>query len=74
MTEEYRLNVYIHFDKKSNLKIIYASEDNTEENLDDMVNSASNLLNDLEKYLVTESIILSEKQMFERFSKYYEKS
>ena len=36
MTEDYRLNVYIHMDPKSTLRIIYASEDNTEEILQDM--------------------------------------
>lgn len=44
MTEEYRLNVYIHMDPNSSLKIIYASEDNTEEILTDMNNSAKLVL------------------------------
>lgn len=69
MTEECRLGVFVHRDDQSEQKIVFVSDDNSQETLSDFENCTANIFNDFAECGINEIVQKYEDQMFVKISK-----
>ena len=74
MTEECRLSVFVHRDDETPIKVVYVSDDSSQEQLEEFEKSSTNILRDLANFKINQVIADSEKQMFTKISKFYQYS
>lgn len=70
MTEECRLSVFVHRDDETPIKVVYVSDDNSQEQLEEFEKSSTSILRDLANFKINQVIADSEKQMFTKISKF----
>jgi hypothetical protein len=70
MTEEYRLNVFFHFEQSSNLKMIFVSEDQSPTLLNELEHISSLIFTQFDKSKITEGLETCERMMNDKISKY----
>ena len=70
MTEECRLSVFVHRDDETPIKVVFVSDDSTQEQLEEFEKSSSNILRDLANFKINQVIADCEKQMFTKISKF----
>ena len=70
MTEECRLSVFVHRDDETPIKIVFVSDDSSQEQLEEFEKSSTNILRDLSNFKTNQIIADSEKQMFTKISKF----
>ena len=70
MTEECRLSVFVHRDDTTPIKVVFVSDDNSQEQLEEFEKASTNILLDLASLKINHIICDSEKQMFSKMSKY----
>ena len=74
MTEDCRLCVFVHRDDSTPLKVIFVSDDSSQEQLNAFENSSSSILKELTVNGVNQIIKESEEQMFVKISKLHRHS
>jgi hypothetical protein len=61
MTEEYKLNIFIHLEATSSLKLVFVSEENPSDFILELEGCAINIFEEFEKNNITEVIVSGEK-------------
>jgi hypothetical protein len=61
MTEECRLSVFVQRDDTTPIKVVFASDDNSQEQLEEFEKSSTSILNDLSNFKINQIITDSEK-------------
>lgn len=70
MTEDCRLSVFVHRDDQTPLKVVFVSDDSSQEQLNAFEESSSRILGELQEKGVNQIIKESEEQMFIKISKH----
>jgi hypothetical protein len=52
MTEECRLSVFVHRDDETPIKVVYVSDDSSQEQLEEFEKSSTNILRDLANFKI----------------------
>ena len=69
MTEECRLSVFVHRDDTTPIKVVFVSDDSSQEQLEEFEKASTNILNDLARMNINQVIMQCENQMFSKMSK-----
>jgi hypothetical protein len=69
LTEEFRLNLFIHLEPNTNIRVVFASEESTSELKEEFTNMSSALCMELKTAEITDILGICEKKMSERQSK-----
>jgi len=70
MTEEFRFNMFVHIEQNTPLKMIFITEDNSKEFLEELEGCCVNIFEEFEKNKLSETIIQCEVNQFTKLSKF----